>query len=397
MNLSRWFIGAAALVALPNIVVAQDIIVKGKSLAASAAALEECLKRDCPPDQDIRATLAHAENLFVSGDYESARGTLRASLGRNRKHGAEFPIQVSDLLRANSRVAEHMGEGRDYQLSTLSVRDVLKKSLGADDFRTLVAEIEVGDSRAKLGFPTEAERIFRTVEKRAIELKHYRIASFARLRLATMARKAFDAEPTGANRTELDKRLNLLIDAPLPDGEEFIMAAKVLKARIDRKRGSSDTTDELVRQFAAKGGADRPLLLFSEPLARIDLGERTQADGDSARPSWTRVSTNRYGQWVDIGFWIGQQGRVTDVEVLRSQGDPAWSKPLLGNISRRIYAPLKSGGESSPGFYMIERYTLTARVVDGETGTRLRTREATPRIERLDLTEDSAEPAATQG
>lgn len=397
MKFSGWPFLAAALVAVPNSATAQDIVVKGNSLAASAAALEECLKRDCPPDQDIRASLAHAENLFVSGDYATARSTLRASLGRNRKHSAGYPIQVSDLLRASSRVAEHLGEGRDYQLSALSVRDVLKKSFGADDFRTLVAEIEVGDSRAKLGFPTEAERIFRTVEKRAVELKQYRLAGFARLRLATMARKAFDSEPTSSNRKELDKRLNLLIDTPLPDGEEFVLAAKVLRARIDRQRGSSDSTDELVRQFAAKGGADRPLLLFSEPLSRIDLGERTQADGDSARPSWTRLSTNRYGQWVDIGFWIGQQGKVTDVEVLRSQGNYDWSKPLLGNIARRIYAPLKTGGESSPGFYMIERYTLTARVVDGETGTRLRTREATPRIERLDLTEDSADSTIPRG
>ncbi len=394
-KLPRLLITAAAIaLALP--VAAQDIVVTGKPLTETAANLEDCLKRKCPPNEDIAATLAHAENLFMSGDYKTAQRTLHASLGRNRKHGEGYPMEVSDLLRANGRVAEHMGEGREYQLSTLDMRNTLKKSFGPDDFRTMVADIEVGDSRAKLGFSDEAENIYRDVEKRALVAKQYRVASFARFRLATVARGRFDAEPTSPNRKELDKRLAVLTDNPLPGGEEFVLAAKVLRARTDRKHGAGASTDELVKEFAAKGGATRPVLLYSEPLSRIDLSTQTQADGDSARPSWTRLSTNRYGQWVDIGFWIGADGKVSDAEVLRSSGDEVWAKPVLGNITRRVYAPLKTSGDNSPGFYMIERYTLTARVSEGETGTRLRTREAEPRIERLDLTADNYEapPAA---
>ena len=394
-KLPRLLITAAAIaLALP--VAAQDIVVTGKPLTETAANLEDCLKRKCPPNEDIAATLAHAENLFMSGDYKTAQRTLHASLGRNRKHGEGYPMEVSDLLRANGRVAEHMGEGREYQLSTLDMRNTLKKSFGPDDFRTMVADIEVGDSRAKLGFSDEAENIYRDVEKRALVAKQYRVASFARFRLATVARGRFDAEPTSPNRKELDKRLAVLTDNPLPGGEEFVLAAKVLRARTDRKHGAGASTDELVKEFAAKGGATRPVLLYSEPLSRIDLSTQTQADGDSARPSWTRLSTNRYGQWVDIGFWIGADGKVSDAEVLRSSGDEIWAKPVLGNITRRVYAPLKTSGDNSPGFYMIERYTLTARVSEGETGTRLRTREAEPRIERLDLTADNYEapPAA---
>ena len=394
-KLPRLLITAAAIaLALP--VAAQDIVVTGKPLTETAANLEDCLKRKCPPNEDIAATLAHAENLFMSGDYKTAQRTLHASLGRNRKHGEGYPMEVSDLLRANGRVAEHMGEGREYQLSTLDMRNTLKKSFGPDDFRTMVADIEVGDSRAKLGFSDEAENIYRDVEKRALVAKQYRVASFARFRLATVARGRFDAEPTSPNRKELDKRLAVLTDNPLPGGEEFVLAAKVLRARTDRKHGAGASTDELVKEFAAMGGATRPVLLYSEPLSRIDLSTQTQADGDSARPSWTRLSTNRYGQWVDIGFWIGADGKVSDAEVLRSSGDEVWAKPVLGNITRRVYAPLKTSGDNSPGFYMIERYTLTARVSEGETGTRLRTREAEPRIERLDLTADNYEapPAA---
>lgn len=382
---------AAATLALAVPAQAQEIVVTGRPLAETAADLEACLKRNCPPDEDIKASIAHAENLFMAGDYAKAQRTLGASVGRNRKHAKAYPIQVSDLFRANGRVAEHMGEGRAYQLSTLDMRKTLRDSFGQDDFRTMVADIEVADSRAKLGYPEEAERIYRDVEKRAIASKQYRVASFARFRLATVARNRFDAEPTPANRKELDKRLAVLTDTPLPGGEEFILPAKVLRAKTDRKHGSTASTDELVKEFAARGGATRPVLLYSEPLPRDDRS--SLAEGQSAPPSWTRLSTNSYGQWVDIGFWIGQNGKVSDVEILRSSGNTGWAKPVLTNIGRRVYAPLKAeAGDNTPGFYMIERYTLTARVSDGsETGTRLRTREVNPRIERLDLTEDNYE------
>ena len=99
-------------------------------------------------------------------------------------------------------------------------------------------------------------------------------------------------------------------------------------------------------------------------------------------------------QWADVGFWIGQDGKVSEVEILRSSGSKGWLKPVLGNIGKRIYAPLRKDGDTAPGFYMIERYTLTARWESDTTGTRMRRREATPRIERLDLTPENYEPPA---
>jgi len=385
-SFGRLLLATAALIAAQP-ALADDIVVTGKPLKDTAANLAECIKRNCPPNEDMAATIVHAENQFVSGDYEGARKTLHSSLGRNRKHGKDYPVELSSVLRANGRVAEHLGEAKDFQLSTLDMRDTLEESFGENDFRTLVAQVEVGDSRAKLGYPDEAERIYRDVEKRALEAKQFRIASFARLRLTLLAQTRFEDEPNARNAAALDSRLAGLIENPLAESGDFVMAAKVLRARKDRKLGSSASTDELVRTFASAGGATRPVLLFAEPLADID-----PFDGQTSGAAWTRWSNDRHGQWVDIGFWISQDGQVSDVEVLRQKGSTDWARPVMKSIKKRVYAPLRQNGDSTPGFYMVERYTLTARVAQGGgTGTHLRVREARPRIEMLDLTPDAAE------
>lgn len=370
---------------------AQDIVVTGKSLKQTEADLRACLERKCPPDQDIKATLAHAENLFVSGDYKNSRATLKDSLGRNRRHGEAFPVPVSDLLRANSRIAEQMGEARDFQLSVLDMRDTLKKGFGENDFRTLVAQIEVGDSRAKLGFNRDAERIYEDVEKRALAAGQPRVASFSRLRLALLWRGRYDQDPSSYNLKNVTERLDQLIQAPLAQSSDFAVAAEVIKAKVDRKAGTAGSTEALIKRFAERGGATRPILLYAEPLTRIDMSQG-RVDGEAYQNTLNRLTAlQARNQWADVGFWIDGNGRVTDVEPLRTSGDKSWLRPVLSNIAKRVYAPLKQEGGTAPGFYMIERYTLTARFEEGNTGTHLRRREATPRIERIDLTPDNYE------
>lgn len=377
-------------------VAGQDIVVTGKSLKQTEAELRACIERKCPADEDVRATLAHAENLFVSGDYKNSRATLKDSLGRNRKHGGAYPVAVSDLLRANGRIAEQMGEARDFQLSVLDMRDTLSKAFGDKDFRTLVAQIEVGDSRAKLGFNDEAERIYKEVETKALAANQPRVASFARLRQALQWRARFDNNPSKYNLEQLDKRLAQLIDQPLGQSNDFVLAAEVIRAKADRKAGSTATTEALIKRFAERGGASRPILLYAEPLQRLDL-QKGLAPGEPDLNTLNRLTAlQARNQWADVGFWIDARGRVTDIELLRTYGDRSWLKPVLANISKRVYAPLKQDGDAAPGFYMVERYTLTARFEDDNTGTRLRQREATPRIERIDLTPENYEAPSSK-
>lgn len=372
----------------------REIVVTGRSLKETADALADCLARQCPPDQDVAASIAHAENLFIGGDYDNARTTLLRSIGRNRKHGEAYPVPVSDLFRANSRVAQHMGESKSFQLSVLDMRDTLKKGLGEDDSRTLVAQIEVGDSRARLGHPQEAQRIYKDVEKRAIGLGQPRVAMFARLRNAVLQQSLSEESNLPSEKAEARALLEDIIKNPLPGGTEFGLAARVILARADRKAGRADTTADIVREFAEKGGAAQPLLLFSEPIKRIDM---TSNAGDGQAPGnmlQRLTSLETSDQWADVGFWVNADGRVSEVEVLRGEGNRSWLKPVYEHLNSRIYAPLKKdGNEGSPGFYMIERYTLTARFTNDVTGSRMRRREATPRIERIDITPEDYTPA----
>lgn len=386
---------AAALV-FSAPVQAQEIVVTGKSVKQTEADLKACLERKCPPDEDIKATLAHAENLFVSGDYKNSRATLKDSIGRNKKHGEAFPVPVSDLLRANGRIAEQMGEARDFQLSVLDMRDTLKKGFGENDFRTLVAQIEVGDSRAKLGFSNEAERIYKDVEKRALAAGQPRVASFSRLRQALLWRGQYDQNPNAFNLKNVNERLDELIERPLAESSDFMLAAEVIKAKVDRKAGAAGSTDALIKRFAERGGATRPILLFAEPLQRTDLQKGLPDDQPALNTLNRLTALQARNQWADVGFWIDANGRVTDIEALRTSGDKSWLKPVLANIAKRVYAPLKKDGGTAPGFYMIERYTLTARFEDGNTGTRMRRREATPRIERIDLTPENYEAPSSK-
>lgn len=386
----------AAALAFAAPVQAQEIVVTGKSLKQTEADLKACLERKCPPDEDIKATLAHAENLFVSGDYKNSRATLKDSIGRNKKHGEAFPVPVSDLLRANGRIAEQMGEARDFQLSVLDMRDTLKKGFGENDFRTLVAQIEVGDSRAKLGFSNEAERIYKDVEKRALAAGQPRVASFSRLRQALLWRGQYDQNPSAFNLKNVNERLDELIERPLAESSDFTLAAEVIKAKVDRKAGAAGSTDALIKRFAERGGATRPILLFAEPLVRTDLQKGLPDDQPGLNTLNRLTALQARNQWADVGFWIDANGRVTDIEALRTSGDKSWLKPVLANIAKRVYAPLKKDGGTAPGFYMIERYTLTARFEDGNTGTRMRRREATPRIERIDLTPENYEAPSSK-
>jgi hypothetical protein len=379
-----------------------DILVTARALQESADALAACLARNCPPDEDIRAALAHAENQFVTGRYRDARGTILASLRRNRQHREEYPIDVSDLMRANSRVAGHLGEASAYQTAVLDMRDTLRNALSQDDPRVLAAQIEVADSRARLGYPREARDGYRQIAEQATARNLPRIAAFARLRLATMDLPKERVDRVPSRVAAALSSLNDIASQGAVIGEDVALLAEVGLARIEREGGNFTRTQALLRRFAAGDGTNRPLLLDGRT---IDLDDRDNAP-DRMGSATRLAGVSADNRWIDVGFWINADGGVNDFEVLRRSqgGNGSWVAAVERSIRSRRYAPLDaSDGLPSHGVYVIERYTLTSDFQDPTAciGSRLRCRSSRMRVDRIELTPDNlvATPtvAATAG
>ena len=363
----------------------REIVVTARSLKDTESDLKACLARKCPPDQDIKASLAHAENQFVEGNYRDARSTLAGALGRNRKHKGQYPIEVSDLLRANGNVAAHLGEANVYRLSVLDMRDTLKGALKPNDYRVFGAEIEVADSRMKLGYLDEASDKYLEVEKRALSVGLPQVAAIARLRDLSLRVQRAETEKTAFRKKEALDGIDAFLNAPPGGSEDIKIAAEILKSRLDRASGNSETADKLIARYASLGGTNRPVLLYSTPIKMNEAqAARAMAGGSDLNRIGTQVVENR---WVDVGFWIGVDGKVDEPEILRNKGDTDWADVVLKAIKTRIYAPLKmEGDDASLGVYAIERYSLTAQYENDVTGTRIRQRSPIARIERTDLT-----------
>jgi hypothetical protein len=363
----------------------REIVVTARSLKDTEADLKACLARGCPPDQDIKATIAHAENQFVEGDYRNARETIVRSLGRNRKHKGDFPIEVSDLLRANGNVAAHLGESDAYRISVLDMRDTLKSALKPDDFRVFGAEIEVADSRMKLGYLDEASDKYLQIERQALAKKLPQVAAIARLRDLSLRVQRAESEKTAFRKKEATDAIDAFLLQPTAGAEQFKIVAEVMKSRMDRTTGSTATTDALIARYAALGGTDRPVLLHAKPIEMNEAqAARAAAGGSDLNRRGMQVVDKR---WVDIGFWISADGKVDEPEIIRQSGNTDWTDVVLKSIKTRIYAPLRAEKDgSSPGIYAVERYTLTAQYEDDVTGTRIRQRSPVAKIERIDLT-----------
>src|SRR5687768_3471592 len=147
---------------------AQPITVIGQRLPDLEARLSACIARNCPTDEDIDASLAVAEAQIVEGDYRAARRTLLSSLGRNKAEANAYPIPVSDLYRANGRVAAHLGYDDDYYSSTWGIYRTLKEGLPDEKYRHYSAMMEV------------AEMMGRTRKHERARLYYERIAESAR-------------------------------------------------------------------------------------------------------------------------------------------------------------------------------------------------------------------------
>ena len=365
-----------------------QIVVTGKALEGTEAALAACIARHCPPDQEIGAAIAHAENQFVAGRYDGARATLAAASRRNKRYASQYPVPVSDMLRAKSRVAAHLGYGDEYFSDALDVIAALKAGLANDDSRVLVARTELADAYIKTGRWQAASELYRTVADDAKRLHYPMVEGFARFRDAALW--ASLAQEDKAYRGNARTKLAALAGSTEPAHAPFAKAAHVLQTRLAAREGDSAAVDALIAEFRAQP-VRSPVLLASDP---IEFARKRQAEqGESGSTTRLMAMEDVDNQWIDVGFWIAPDGRTTDVDILRDSGATSarWTAPVLKSIRSRRYAPLALNG-SDPGLFRVERYTLTAHWTKA-TGSRMAVREAQPRLEMLDLSTENAVPA----
>lgn len=359
------------------------IVVTATRLSATERALRDCLARHCKPNEDIDATLAHVENLFIAGDYQRARTFLLAARGRNRRFAAEYPVDVSDLLRVNSRVAAHLGDGTSYRLEAIAALDALKEGLSAEDPRVLTARLEVGDMIAQFNQIDAAVRVYQQVEKQAATLGLTDQRFTAAMRTALLYSR-YALSGAAKYRDDAITALDHVIAETEARFGSRIEMAKVLRARLLARNGEAGAIDRLVADFQPTNGTQAQQLLYAAPIdatAIFNTGEF-----DSLRLT-NRPFDDVDGQWIDVGFRIGPDGRVSDATVVR-QGENVhgvWPAKIIAAINQRRYAP-RAADAPPVSAQRLERYTLTSRWTT-KTGSRLRIRSQAPQIEVLDLSE----------
>ncbi|MDB5711539.1 MAG: hypothetical protein JWL96_3609 [Sphingomonas bacterium] len=371
----------------------RDVVVTGVRLKDTEAALKACIARKCPPKEDIDATMAHAENEFVAGDYHGARQTLLGSVGRNRRYAKQYPIDVSDLMRANSRVAVHLGEGDDYLFSANEVVRILKSGLAPDDYRVLGARVELADAYAKSRDVDLALNTYRDVASRAHKLGLPGVEGYTRLREVGLLGALSEANVSGYGDM-LRRAIDSLVADRNPQLAAYAFGARPIRARIDARHGNASAIDQMIAEYRRTAPVStRTILLYSPPIVQNPASAARQA---ASGETLNQMAMDDFdNQWVDISFWVAPDGHVTDAGVLRqsSKLNDYWVKPIVTSLSGRRYAPLAMD-PSQPGVLRVERYTFTSRWTNNVTGSHMRQREPTPQVEMVDLTVDP--PSGTQ-
>jgi len=401
----------------------KTIVVVGQRIDDAVNDLNACLARQCKPNEDIDATLRLAETQLIAGKYRDARTTLLASLRRNDDWAKAYPVPVSDLYRANGKVAAHLGFDQDYYRSTFGIYRTLKQGLPSDDYRKYMAMIEVAEMVYRTRGHTRARYYYDQIAHQARRDGRDDIAAIASLR------SAIRHLPPGSSMqmAEIRRIANLR-------GEK--MRAPVLEAKLALARMAYQKEDEAAAQAIQDElvpfNIKRPILIYQPTYAMVarelDSGSEfsfpfapppaIQGDGSAsgggprAGPSapsggnpnglqgssrasitsilalsqWSttkRVAGNFDDMWADITFRIMPDGKVADVKIIRSKGDLYWTKPLLISLGGRRYTAGKPNDALS---LRTERYTYTSGY-EVQTGTRGMQRSPKARVEYIDLSD----------
>jgi len=375
----------------------QPITVIGQRLPDLQATLRACVTRNCPTDEDIDASLAVAEAQIIDGDYRAARRTLLSSLGRNRHAAKAYPIPVSDLYRANGRVAAHLGVDDDYYRSTWGIYRTLKEGLPDEKYRHYSAMMEVAEMMGRTRKHERARLYYERIADAARRDGREDIAALAELRRVL---RHFPPYLRESAVRDILARSNPKLRAPVLEGK--LALARMAYEKKDEAKG-----DAIVAELAQLK-IRKPILVYAPPYElgdsatdNLELPSATHGGmGGTFTPgvqgaaekfgaasfSTSRTALNVEDMWIDVAFTITPQGRVQGLEVQRSKGSQSWAQPLLRSIHGRRYTPAQAGSKAA---YRRERYTFTSALEPG-SATKAKRHSPNARVEYFDLTDISS-------
>jgi hypothetical protein len=342
-------------------------------------ALDKCLARNCPPEEEVDAAMNAGAESFAAGRYEEAKHTLRRAISRNRRYASRMPGRVSDLYATYADVTEHEGDKSAFMQATRESVYVLRRELGEGHPAAVGVSARIGDMWVKLNNAGAADGAWRGAAEDAARAGRNDIAG------ALTFRRAWFALSTG-NFAEA-RKLADQVERGHGGDPMFAPFLRVLKARIAIGDAQDEGTDALVAALRSTGTAD-PVLVSAPPYPVLDteLGSGMSGTGgvDLAAAQATQLLARSDIRWADIGFWVRPDGRTAEAQILRPARNSQWAKPLLKQIADRRYA-LPNAGPGGIGVYRVERFTLRADY-GVETGSRIRKRTGATKLHVIDLT-----------
>ncbi len=367
-----------AQAAVPQPAPTDDIVVVGHR---AEQALADCLKRNCPPAQEVEASLQASVEQFSAGRYVDARRTLQTAIRRNRGHAAELPGPVSSLYATLATVAEHEGDSTLWRTSARNNVLVLRQHLGQTDPATLTEELSFADNILGLGDTALADRMYHAAQRRALDTGRRDLAAGAAFRRAwvAMLRERYD---------QVERYATEAVDIAGPGDRAMAELRDILRTRIAVRKGDKGAVDALAARLR-QSPAEAPVLLFSRPVENInprDISGSIVLNSNNWNDSNIR--------FADVGYWIRPDGKTAEPEILQTSGLGQWENGILRQVAERRYAPLTLEA-GSPGTYRIDRFTVRA-TMGVPLGSRIRQRMGPLTVHIVDLTETEAMAAAAK-
>lgn len=370
------------------------IVVTGPHIQDYRDRLARCIARHCPTNEDADATLALAEALFLDGEYRESRDILQASLRRNRGQARAWPEPVSDLYRAHARLSRHLGFADDTRRSTYGILSALQAGLPQEDYRHFTARFELAEHLIQSGNITSARRELARLIEVARAAGRDDVVALAELRGLWFDYISGRAGEEGTRSDDARRQLGRLSQSTDPAQRMRTIGATILLARIHRIEGQSARADALLAGIGRSEAARTARrLLFSPPYQLVEhqiepiSGATSLRDLISYSSGHGQTPDTFEHKWIDVGFWVMPDGRVSGLEILRRGENPDWADPLLASIRGRRYT------EAAEPSYRLERYSYTSDY-ERVLRTRIPQRSRRARVEYLDLTTGEAPPGA---